>query len=115
MRNVARFPLDDGSMVTVALTRDARELDGYGDVGLMGDRQYDASTSLNQAMDQIRRVADAVVAPLANVSPRPDDVEVEFGVEMDVEAGAVIAADGSGGHFQVRLRWRASDDGTAGR
>ncbi|MFD6194316.1 CU044_2847 family protein [Streptomyces sp. NPDC060275] len=109
MRNVARFPLDDGSTVTVALSKELRDLDGYRDVSLMGDRQYDGSTSLNQAMDQIRRVANAVVDPLTHITPRPDDVEVAFGVEMDVEAGAVIAAGGSDGHFQVRLRWKSQD------
>jgi hypothetical protein len=45
--------------------------------------------------------------PLTRTQPRPDEVEVEFQVTLDVEAGAVIARSGSGAHFTVRLRWTA--------
>jgi hypothetical protein len=36
---------------------------------------------------------------------RPDGIEVEFGVKLNAEAGAVIAKSAVEGHFTVKLSW----------
>ena len=36
---------------------------------------------------------------------KPDEVEIEFGVKLNAEAGALIARTGTEGHFQVTVRW----------
>ncbi|MER5344957.1 hypothetical protein SAMN05446589_2607 [Streptomyces sp. OV198] len=107
MKNLAQFLLADGSVVAVELKRDEGFVDGYEDVGLLGDRHVQSATTLDHAVDRIRGVASAVMEPLTRTQPRPDEVEVEFQVTLDVEAGAVIARSGSGAHFTVRLRWTA--------
>lgn len=38
-------------------------------------------------------------------SLRPDAVELEFGVKLSAEAGAVIAKGSAEGHLVVRLNW----------
>jgi Trypsin-co-occurring domain 1 len=45
----------------------------------------------------------------------PEQIEVEFGVDLAVQAGAVITKTGAGCHLMVRLSWnnRELDAGTA--
>jgi hypothetical protein len=37
----------------------------------------------------------------------PDGVEIEFGVKLAGEAGAIIAKTSGEGHFTVKLSWTA--------
>jgi hypothetical protein len=109
-QDLTRFPLEDGSIVAVEVDRPGGEIYedvGYEDVGYRGGRIREASTTVDVAMDQIRRAANAVLLPLTRVHPRPDDVELSFGVRLNAEAGAVIGNQGDG-HFSVRLVWRSA-------
>ncbi|MFD9903731.1 CU044_2847 family protein [Streptomyces sp. NPDC059063] len=105
MREVARFPLEDGGIASVEVDEDefgarpvSRSRGGY----------VEASGTLDRAMAQIQQVANTMVRPLSHISPRPDGVEVAFGVRLNVEAGAVIASNPAEAHFQITLTWQAS-------
>ena len=39
---------------------------------------------------------------------RSDDLEVESGVRLNAEAGAVIAKTQAEGHLKVKLAWKAN-------
>ncbi|QDQ10060.1 CU044_2847 family protein [Streptomyces spectabilis] len=105
MREVARFPLADGGIASVEV-----EDQEYGARSV--SRSYggyiEAASTLDQAMDQIRGVASAMVRPLREIHPRPDGVEVAFGVRLNAEAGALIASNVAESHFQVTLTWTAT-------
>ncbi|QCX74807.1 hypothetical protein C9F11_05525 [Streptomyces sp. YIM 121038] len=110
MREVVRFPLASGGIASVEVEDQeygarpvARSHHGY----------IEAAGSLDQAMDQIREVANAMVRPLRDIQPRPDGVEVAFGVRLNAEAGALISSNVGESHFQVTLTWRAAPPGEA--
>jgi hypothetical protein len=64
-----------------------------------------ARESLESAMDQIRAFANTTLGKLEDLARQPEQVEVEFGIRLNAEAGAVIARTGAEGHLQVKLTW----------
>jgi hypothetical protein len=43
---------------------------------------------------------------LRSLADAPDEVQVEFGLDLHAEAGAFIAAASTGANFKVMLTWR---------
>jgi hypothetical protein len=73
------------------------------------DELYRRSTeAVSKAMEHIKAMAqqvkDAVVA--LPESHRPSEVQVRFGLKLDMEAGAMIAKAGGEASFDVRVTWR---------
>jgi hypothetical protein len=59
--------------------------------------------TLEQALASARPAAQAVLDAFRTMGP--DHVHVEFGLRLDVSAGAVIAKAGIGAHFNIKLDW----------
>jgi hypothetical protein len=105
MRDLIRFPLADGGELIVEVDdQDA----GMGRVGRLGDAAARASITYDQALDSIRRAADATLRQFRQMATRPDQVEVEFGVRLTAEAGAIMARTGGEAQLTVRLTWSAT-------
>lgn len=79
--------------------------------GRAGDRVEEvvavASRSLREALEPVTAMSRQILEQLGQVRPR--EVQVEFGVELTVEAGAVLAKAGSGCHLTVTLTWGPED------
>jgi hypothetical protein len=43
---------------------------------------------------------------LRSIADVPDEVQVEFGLDLHAEAGAFIAAASTGANFKITLAWR---------
>ncbi|WP_433472225.1 CU044_2847 family protein [Spirillospora sp. CA-142024] len=93
---IGRFFLRDGSWATVEVT--------YPPGFRVADRSgvLEAETSFESALRGVVIAASAAVNEIKNLGP--DEVEMEFGVRLNLKAGAVITQDGSG-HFNFRLKW----------
>jgi hypothetical protein len=70
-----------------------------------------ARESLESALEQVRVVANVTLAKLGNLARQPEQVEVQFGIRLTAEAGAVIARTEAEGHLQVKLTWSRSAAG----
>jgi hypothetical protein len=70
----------------------------------------DLDERLDTALETVRPAAAAVLNTFTALAPK--EVTVEFGLELNAEAGAVIAKTGVAGHFTITLTWRP-DTGTA--
>lgn len=66
-----------------------------------------AQRSFEAALGPIRTVAQGVLGQLSSLPRAPDEVRVEFGVELSAQAGAILAAAGSTAHLKVGLTWKA--------
>ncbi|MEO3814135.1 CU044_2847 family protein [Sphaerisporangium sp. B11E5] len=64
--------------------------------------------SLEEALQPVRDAARATLATFRGTGP--DEVEIEFGVKITAEAGAVIARTGVEGHLVVKLIWREAPE-----
>jgi hypothetical protein len=73
----------------------------------LSERLTQAEQSLQCALEPLTQASKAILAQLSAV--RPHAIEVEFGVELTAEAGAVIAKAGGACHFTVKLAWQRPD------
>jgi hypothetical protein len=66
-----------------------------------------SAQALNSAMSAIRQMARRVTATIQSLPAleRPTTLELEFGLKLDAEAGALVARAGAEAGFNVRLVW----------
>ena len=100
MTEVVRFNLDEGSTVLVEVDEDAF---GIERVARGRDGVVEAGRRLTEALSSVRDAAQASMNVLHTLSP--DGLEMEFGVKLAGEAGAIIAKTAAEGHFSVKLSW----------
>jgi hypothetical protein len=63
--------------------------------------------ALTLAMATIRAMAYRVSQTINKIEDqvRPDEAEVEFGITLDAEAGAMLAKASTGAQIKVKLKW----------
>lgn len=62
-----------------------------------------ATQSLEHSLDEIQPAMRALVERLTTMAP--DEVTLEFGLQLGTEVGAVVAKGSSDVHFTVSLTW----------
>ncbi|MEU6945339.1 CU044_2847 family protein [Streptomyces sp. NPDC046316] len=70
-----------------------------------GNSLVQAGRTLDEALHGIRSAAESALNVFREGSLKPDGVELEFGVKLTAEAGAVIARTSVEGHLTVKLSW----------
>lgn len=107
MKRALAFPLDAGGSVLV----EVEDAPGPATRGLRpADLPEKARQSFEGAIDTIRLTATAMIGKLRDLADKPDEIEVEFGLKLSAEAGAVIASTAGEAHFTVRLAWTRGQD-----
>ena len=114
MRRLVEFPLDGGGSVLV----EVEDVASTGPVtrGLRDQRVAEtAQQSFEQAISRVQPAANALLGRLRAMADEPDEVVVEFGLELSAEAGAFIASASTSANFSVSLTWRRRPDPPAGQ
>ena len=113
------FPLEDGGSVLVQV-EDGAAAGGHGGGGGTrgwGDREErvvtQAQQSFEQAVGRVQPAVQALVRRLRSVAESPEEIKVDFGIELSAEVGAFVAGASSTGNFTVSMTWRPGRD--AGR
>ncbi|MFD5282721.1 CU044_2847 family protein [Streptomyces rubrogriseus] len=101
MDGLVEFRTEDGVRVVVEGVEDE---DGARLVS-RGDGPARAARTFEDSLDGVRAAAASALRVFRDGSLRPDAVELEFGVKLSAEAGAVIAKGSAEGHLVVRLSW----------
>jgi hypothetical protein len=109
MARLVEFPLQDGGTVLVEVA-DAG-IDGPVTRGLHPgatvERVADqAHRTFEEAVDRVQPAAESLIRRLRSLADAPEQVQVEFGVDLHAEAGAFIAAASTGANFKVTLTWK---------
>ncbi|MET9914982.1 CU044_2847 family protein [Streptomyces sp. NPDC006476] len=100
---VTRIPLDSGGSVLVE--QPAAAWDGPVKAGRVGDTVRELPVTLQRSLEPITEAARATLDQLRKV--RPDEITLEFGVNLAVEAGAVITKSQAGCHLKVTVSWKS--------
>jgi hypothetical protein len=111
-RRLVEFPLEDGGSVLV-------QVEDGGTTGRYGggevnrgwvDREErlvaQAQQSFEQAVGRVQPAVQALVRRLRSVAESPEEIKVDFGVELSAEVGAFVAGASSTGNFTVSMTWR---------
>ncbi|MFJ1614329.1 MULTISPECIES: CU044_2847 family protein [unclassified Streptomyces] len=103
MTALMEFTTDSGATVTVEVDR---HTPGAHPVALGDDNTLArAGRTFDSALTGIRSAAESALAVFRDGALKPDGVELEFGVKITAEAGAVIAKSAVEGHLVVKLSW----------
>jgi hypothetical protein len=109
MKRLVEFPSESGEAILVEVE----------DVGLGGETRRGlsttavverAQTSFEDALEKARPIAFSLVGKLRAISDStgnpPDEVQVEFGLILSAEAGAILAAASATANYKVTMTWR---------
>jgi Trypsin-co-occurring domain 1 len=116
MGRVVEFPLEDGGTVLVRVADDSyaggEPTRGLGGSLNIVDRAQD---TFEDAVSRILPAAHSLLGRLRAGLESPDEIRVEFGVELTAQAGAILAAASSSASFRVSVMWkRTSESSEAG-
>jgi hypothetical protein len=110
MGQLVEFPLEGGGSILVEVSAG---IAGPVTRGL-GDRHgitEQAQQTFEQAVARVQPAAQALIRRLRSLADAPEEIGVEFGLELSAEAGAFIAAASSTANFKVTLTWRRDHPG----
>ncbi|MDX3537377.1 CU044_2847 family protein [Streptomyces sp. MB09-01] len=100
MAPLARIPLEGGGCI---LVEGSAALAGPVQAGRLGNAVHDLPVSLQGALEPVTLAARAALDQLRKAGP--DEIAVEFGVDLAVEAGAVITKTQANCHLKVTMTW----------
>jgi hypothetical protein len=106
--SIVRVPLDspgDGDETPAVLVELDAAQSGVVRAARPGAVAATAVHSLSETFDQVRAAAEVALARLTSLSVQPRTVELELGVKINAEAGAVIARTAAEGNITLRLTW----------
>lgn len=106
MTPVTRIPLDGGGFVLVEEPGALHEV-GPVKAGRIGEAVRELPVTLEAALAPVTAVARTALDELRKAGP--DQIAVEFGVDLAFEAGAVITKSQAGCHLRVTVSWNSHD------
>jgi Trypsin-co-occurring domain 1 len=111
MGRLVEFGLPDGDTVLVEVAGPqvptVRGMDG----GAVAER---AQMTFEAAVSRIKPAVQGMIGQLRELSEEPDEVQIEFGLDLHAEAGAFVAQASADANFSVVLTWRHESDMTEG-
>jgi len=104
MPELVEFELEDGSSILIETedTRSRPTMRG----GSASEAVVKADETFADALRRIGPTSSAIVERFRDLPQRPDEIEVEFGIKVSAEAGAIIARASGEANFRVVLRWK---------
>ncbi|NEO02972.1 MAG: hypothetical protein F6J94_22975 [Moorea sp. SIO1F2] len=106
-KQLAQFSLADGTTFLVEV--EEPESRGIERVSLGSGKQViKARQTFEEALDQIKPVASAVITKLRDLNQPADEVEVKFGLKLTADAGAVFASVGGEVSYEITLKWSSN-------
>ena len=63
--------------------------------------------SLDEVLAHARPAVTTLLRQVRGQDDAPDELEVEFGIQISLEVGAYIAAASSTANFRVTMRWHS--------
>jgi len=113
MKRLVEFPSESGEPIMVEV-EDLELAGGSGTTrrGLSPSRVVDrAQTSFEDALERAQPMASGLVSKLRSIADSPDEVQVEFGLSLNAQAGAVLVAGASAGaNYKVTLKWTKTSE-----
>jgi hypothetical protein len=104
MTYLIEVPLDDADSVVI-------EIDDGGNSGIVrsarpGEVIARTTMSFDAALERLQPMAQTLITRLRDLAERPDEIGIEFGLKMSMEAGLVVAHTSGEANFRVILQWK---------
>lgn len=111
MKRLVEFTSESGEPIMVEV-EDAALAGGTTRRGMSASGVIDrAQTSFEDALEKAQPMASGLVSKLRSIADSPDEVQVEFGLSLSAQAGAVLVAGASAGaNYKVTLKWTKTSE-----
>lgn len=110
MKRLVEFPQEDGTSLLVEVDEPVPE-GGVVRAARPGEVAEKASQTFEAALAKMKPMAGAIFTALQDLAQCPEQIQVEFGVKMTANAGAVLASAGVEGTYKVTLTWKSGREG----
>jgi hypothetical protein len=105
VKRLVEFPLEAGGSILVEVEEVEPE-GGLERVSRPGEVAEKARQTFEAALETVKPAAQAIIAKVRSLSDLPDEVQIEFGLKMTAQAGAVVASAGMEANYKVTLTWK---------
>jgi hypothetical protein len=115
MKRLVEFPSESGEPIIVEV-EDLQMSSGTTRRGLSPSAVVErAQTSFEDTLEKAQPIASGLISKLRKSishapGDAPDQVQVEFGLVLTAEAGAVLAAASAGANYKVTLTWKTTPE-----
>ena len=107
------YTTSDGEEVAIEVPDAASSSDlvtrGWGGSTTATDTVQKAEVGLDSALARIQPAVRSLISQLRAQTDSPDEIQVEFGIQLSVGFGAFISA-GTSSNFRVLMTWHPSHD-----
>jgi hypothetical protein len=106
---LVEFPLETGGTILVEISEGITggpAMRGLHPGAPSGRIAEQAQRTFEDAISRVQPAAQSLIRRLRSIADVPDEVQVEFGLDLHAEAGAFIAAASTGANFKITLAWR---------
>jgi len=102
--HLVEFPLEGGGSVLVEVQEESPErvTRGWREERVTARAQ----ATFEDSISKITPATRSMVERLRNFPDPPDEIEVEFGIRLNAEAGAYIATVAAEANFRVSVSWK---------
>ncbi|MEO0384598.1 MAG: CU044_2847 family protein [Pseudomonadota bacterium] len=90
-----------GKIVVVETDSDAEDLR----LASSSAASADGTKKMIAAINSVRPAVDDLVAAFGSLARQPDELEIEFGLKLNGEVGALIAKTSTEANFSVTVKW----------
>jgi len=103
MKRLVEFPLEDGTSMMVEI--EETEAEGLTRVSRRDPGVIErAQQTFEKSLDRVKPAAQYILAKLRELQDSPDEIEVQFGLNLSAAAGIVLAS-GVTANYTVKLKW----------
>lgn len=112
MKNLVEFESESGDVIFVEAEDLGPNGGGTTRRGLSSTAVVErAQASFEDALEKAHPIATGLIGRLKNIADSPDEVQVEFGLTLSANVGAVLVAAGSAGaNYKVTLKWNKASE-----
>jgi len=105
LKQLIKYEMSDGQPVVFEVSE---EQTGITFASNPGEIVGKAADTLESALDNVKPAVLAVVDKFRQFAGHPDAITIEFGIDLTLKAGAIVAAAAAEGHFKVSVSWNGS-------
>jgi hypothetical protein len=103
LKRIVEFPLENGDSVLVEINESTITDDR---IGIRDEVVQKATQTFESALENVKPIANAILAKVRNLSQPADEVEVKFGIKISAELGAVVASGSGEVNYEITLKWK---------
>ena len=104
MEKLVEYPLERGGSIFIEVA-ETEPLSGTTRARREGVTEK-ATITFEEAIDKIKPTAATIIGKFRDLSDKPDEVAVEFGLKLTTNANVIITSGGLEVNFKVILTWK---------